>query len=454
MRGRLLLMMIALSSCTKTHHAHDEDVSATIEKRLDKKVKWQKGSEHTPQVASRIKALLKHELTPDATVQIALLNNPHIQAVYEEIGISQADLVEAGLFTNPGFDIFIRYPTNKKHQKTNVEYSLTSSFINIFAIPLRVKVAEAELEQTTRRVTNEILDLAFTVTETFYELQAEQQELCYTQSLVELANISQEIAARQKEAGNINSMAYEQVEAKFVERELESRNLQNNITRQREKLHKLLGLKENVHWTITCGFPEVDYEGLPLHSLEAIAFKERLDLQASRFEVLRLCRTLGIKQWWVYTEGRLGLAGERDPNGLNTLGPAFSFTIPLFNYGQAAKERLLAELRQAQDHLAELEISIISEVREAHKLLMNSVHIIHEYKARAFGQQRMIVESTEELYNVMGVGIDKLLESKEHELEVQRKYVMAVREYLLARVQLDRALGGNLYKVMQREGDT
>ncbi len=435
------------------HHAHEEFVSATVEKRLDKKVKWQKGSTQDPKVTSRINALLKHELTSDAAVQIALFNNPHIQAVYEEIGVSQADLVEAGLFSNPAFDIFIRYPTNKKHEKADVEYSLTSSFINIFLIPLRVKVAQAELEQTTRRVTNEILDLAFTVAETFYALQAEEQELRYMQSIVELADIQEEIAKRQKEAGNINSLAYNQVDAQFVTQELESRIMQNNITRLREKLHKLLGLKENVHWTIAGEFPEVDYEGLPLHCLTAIAFKERLDLQAARFDVLRLSQSLGIKQWWVYSEGRLGLAGERDPNGLNTLGPAFSFEIPLINYGQAAKKRLLAELRQAQDHLAALEISITSEVREAHKLLMNSVHIIHEYKARALPSQRKIVESSEELYNVMGLGIDQLLESKEHELEVQRKFVMAIREYWLARVQLDRALGGNLHKIYSDEGE-
>ena len=39
----------------------------------------------------------------DDAVQIALLNNRRLQAVYEELGVSQAAIVDASLTTNPRF---------------------------------------------------------------------------------------------------------------------------------------------------------------------------------------------------------------------------------------------------------------------------------------------------------------------------------------------------------------
>ena len=445
------IVLCYISGCTKTQRSDDLYVSSAIERRLDKKVLWSKGCTKE-QIESRIQTLLQEELSIDDAVQISFLNNPHIQAIFEEIGISQADLVEAGLFSNPVFDLFVRYP-DKKNFVTNIEYSITASFIDLFLIPLRVKVAKAELEQTTLRVTNEVLDLAFEVEQTYYQLQAARQELNYTRSIVELSSIQSEIATRQRDIANINSLDFQQTQSRFLQSKLEITTIENEIIRLKEKLNKLLGFSGDIEWAIPNELPEIDYQGLPIESLESVSLRERLDLQIARFEVLRLSRMLGIKQWWVYTKGYVGIGGERDPDGLNTLGPAFSGEIPIFNYGQGARLRLQAELRQAHDELATLEIRILSEVREAHKLLMNNLEVIKDYRDQIIPLQNKILASSEELYNVMGLGIDHLLEAKREELLVYSKYVLSLRNYWMARVQLDRALGGKLYKVFAYESE-
>ena len=448
-----LTALWVVSGCTKIQKFNDESVSSSIERRLDKTVQWDQSHLQNEQIQCRIQSLLQQELRVDAAVQIALLNNPRIQVIFEEIGISQADLVEAGLFSNPVFDLFIRYP-NKKHYVADIEYSITQNFIDLFLIPLRVKVAKAELEQTTLRVTNEILDLVFEVEETYYELQAAQQKFGYTRSIVELASIHSDIAARQKSIDNVNNLDFQQIQSRFLEAKLETARIQNEIIRLKEKLNTLLGFCGDIQWTISNDFPEIDYQGLPIDRLECVAFRERLDLQAARFEIIRLSRKLGIKQWWVYTDGRIGIAGERDPDNLNTIGPAFSGAIPIFNYGQADRLRLHAELRQVQNKLAALEIRISSEVREAHKLLMNNLEIINEYRAQIIPLQKKILESSEELYNVMGLGIDRLLENKKQELHAYNNYTLSLRNYWVARVQLDRALGGNLHKIFSYENES
>lgn len=437
--------------CTRIPQANDNGVSSIVNSRIAKEAYWNQECYEDERISNAIQVLLQQELTADIAVQIALLNNPKIQEIFEEIGIAQADLVDAGLFSNPAFDIIFRYP-EKKDLVTNIEYTITSSFIDLFLIPLRLRVAKAELEQVTLKVTNEILNLAFEVEQTFYELQAAQQDIKYIQSVVELTSIHSQLASRQRTVGNVNKLDFQQIQSRYLEAKLEIARIQNDIIRLREKLNRLLGFCGDIQWRVADNLPEIDYQGLPLECLESVAFRERLDLQAARFDVLRLSRMLGIKQWWVYTQGRIGIGGERDPDGTNVLGPAFSGEIPIFNYGQADRMRIRAELRQAQDHLAALEIQVLSEVREAHKLLMNNLGIINDYRAHIIPLQIEILESSEELYNVMGLGIDRLLENKRQEFQAYSNYIMSLRNYWMARVQLDRALGGKLYLVLSQVG--
>lgn len=443
------ILCLLCFGCTRIPQENDNGVSSTINSRIAKETYWNQSCYQDERISNAIQILLRQELTADAAVQIALLNNPKIQEIFEEIGIAQADLVEAGLFSNPAFDLIFRFP-DKKDLVTNIEYTITSSFIDLFLIPLRVRVAQAELEQTTLRVTNEILNLAFEVEQTFYELQAAQQNIKYIQSIAELTSIHSQLASRQRAVGNINKLDFQQIQSRYLEAKLEIARIQNDIIRLREKLNRLLGFCGEIQWKIARDLPEIDYQGLSLEWLESVAFRERQDLQAARFDVLRLSRMLGIKQWWVYTQGRIGIGGERDPDGTNLIGPAFSGEIPIFNYGQADRMRIHAQLRQAQDLLAALEIQILSEVREAHKLLMNNLEIINDYQAHIIPLQIEILESSEELYNVMGIGVDRLIENKRQEFQAYSNYTMSLRNYWMARVQLDRALGGKLYLVLSQ----
>lgn len=440
--GAFSMLCLICCGCIRVSPANDNGVLSIVSSKIAKKVHWNQGDCGEECISKAIQRVLQRELTADAAVQIALLNNPKIQAIFEELGIAQADLVEAGLFSNPAFDLIFRFP-EKKNLVTNIEYTITSSFIELFLIPLRVRVAKAQLEQTTLRVTNEILNLSFEVEQTFYELQAAQRDLKYIQSIGELTSIQSQLASRQLTVGNVNKLDFQQIQSRYLEAKLEIAGIKNDIIRLREKFNRLLGFcGEKIQWSVSENFPETDYQGLPIECLESVAIKERLDLQAARYDVQRLSRMLGIKQWWLYTKGSVGIGGERDPDGTNVLGPAFSGQIPIFNYGQADRMRIQAQLRQAHDHLAALEVQILSEVREAHKLLMNNLEILNDYRSYLLPLQSEILMSSEKLYNVMGIGVDRLIENKRQELQAYSKYNLSLRNYWMSRVQLDRALGG------------
>jgi cobalt-zinc-cadmium efflux system outer membrane protein len=446
-----VLFGLLITGCSKIPPIDDGFVTNTIANRIELQAEWRQGCCQDEQVQDFIQCTVVNELTVDSAIQIALLNNPKVQAIFEEIGIARADLVEAGLLSNPSFSIEVRYPHIKGLQ-TNIEYLITSSLLDIFLIPLRTRLAATEFEQTKLKVSNEILNMAFDVRETYYELVSENKKIIYIKSIVELISINSEIVSKQINIGNVNALEFQLSQSRLLEAELELAKSKAEIIRLSEKLNRLLGFNEEVCLILPEYLDGIDYQGFDLCTLESIALEERLDLQVARFEIARLGRMLGLKDWWTYTNLQGGLAGERDPDGANLIGPGFSGELPVFNYGQAARMRLFAKLRQAQDRLAELEIQVRSEVREAHKLLMSYLKIINDYQNRLLPMQSKISASSEELYNVMGLGVNRLLENKRMEVVANQNYTESVKQYLVSRVELDRALGGYLFRLLsQRE---
>lgn len=444
----IIIFLFLISSCTYLQKGDENQVADIVQERIGKDIFWHPCGQPDPFISEYIQNLISQPISSETAVQIALLNNPNIQATFEEIGIAQADLVEAGLFSNPIFEIEVRYPHEKK-LKTNVEYLVTTAFLDIFLIPLRKKLAATELEQAKLRVANEILNLAFEVRQTYYSLIAEQQMIEYKASLAELADTRFEIAKRQNSIGNIYQLDFEQVQASFLEAELELFKSQEEIIRLTTKLNRLLGVSEDLCLNFSEKLPEILEDiKFDLCQLERTALEERIDLQAARYEVIRFSQMLGLKDWWTYTNLNTGLAGEREPDGANLIGFGAKGEIPIFNFGQAARLRIFAQFRQAQERLAALEIQILSEVRESYRILIKDLKILQRYKADIFPLQSKILNSSEALYNVMGMGIDRLLDAKKKEVETINNYLVILRDYWIERVKLDYALGGYLFRLL------
>jgi cobalt-zinc-cadmium efflux system outer membrane protein len=51
-----------------------------------------------------------------------------------------------------------------------------------------------------------------------------------------------------------------------------------------------------------------------------------------------------------------------------------------------------------------------------------------------------------------GLGIDRLIENKRQELEANRNYFEILKDYWVVRVQLDKALGGYLFRLLSQDG--
>jgi cobalt-zinc-cadmium efflux system outer membrane protein len=102
------------------------------------------------------------------------------------------------------------------------------------------------------------------------------------------------------------------------------------------------------------------------------------------------------------------------------------------------------QLMQAQQQLTHQQIAVTAQVRAAHRQLQSYQQICLDYQQQLLPTYQTLAVAAEKLYNIMGLGVDKLLESKWQAIYAQQQYTDRALHYWLAKVALDRALGGYL----------
>jgi cobalt-zinc-cadmium efflux system outer membrane protein len=422
-----------------------QGVQQSVQERSGKTVRWEEDQAAREQALQEARQLLRKPLTVDAAVQIALLNNRSLQATFEEIGLSTADLIEAATFPNPRFDLAIRFP-NKPPSGTYIDYGAAIDFLSIIMIPLKKQVAKVQLEAAALRVADATLELVSQVKSAFYSLQASQQLLRRFQVIVDTNAAGLDLAQRQHEAGNITDLALAQQQASYSRSRLDVASTEAEIRRNRERFNRLLGLwGTDTDWQIAGDLPEVPSSDLPMRALERLAISQRLDLQADYLQVTSQVKNLGLtKSFRLVGALDFGVNSERETDSQTRTGPTFAIELPVFNQGQARIARGEAALRQSQDKFEGLAVDVRSQIRELRDELTSKREIARFYQDELLPGQRQILNQSLMLYNAMEIENFELFSTKAEEARTEREYLEAVRDYWITRAELERAVGGNL----------
>src|SRR5450432_4241690 len=174
------LLVSLLPSCAgmQKERGH-EDVARIVLGRTGQHTGWEHGTPQARQIAERVKKLLEGGLTRERAIAIALVNNPKLQETYDELDVSQADLVQAGLLSNPTLGGSVGFRSNGSG-RPEYEFSIVENFLDLFLLPLRKRVAETQFQAETLRVAHEVLEVAAETSKEFAEVQAGEQTVLLT----------------------------------------------------------------------------------------------------------------------------------------------------------------------------------------------------------------------------------------------------------------------------------
>jgi cobalt-zinc-cadmium efflux system outer membrane protein len=420
------------------------DVQALAQERVGVRLHWIRGTTEDAEVEKKVRELLAGPLTVDAAVQIALLNNRALQAIYEELGIAQADLVQAGLLKNPVFNGVVRFPTGPAGI-TNFEFDLLGSFLELLFLPARKQVAALEFEAAKLRVTHAVLKLAAETRSAYFDAIAARQVADMRKLVAQSAEASAEFAKRLHDAGNLSELNLTLERTSYEQARVAWSRAESAVVELRERLTRLMGLwGEGANWKAPERLPDVPAEELPLEHAERLAISRRLDFKASLREVQVLAAGLGLTQRerWFGGDVSLGAGAQRETNGDWAVGPALSVQIPIFDQGQARIARGEALLRQQEHRLTALAVDIRSQVRSLRERLMRGRYEIEHYVKVIIPLRERAVALLQERYNFMLAGTPELLEARSREFDTYHQYIEAVRDYWVTRSEFIHAIGG------------
>lgn len=440
------LLAVALPGCASMQKelGHD-DVAKLVERRSGHRTGWEKGAPEAQQIADRVNRLLQGGLTRERAVSIALINSPHLQEIYEGLDVSQADLVQAGLLSNPTLAGSVGFPLNGG-RKPEFEVSIVQSFLDIFMLPLRKRIAKEQFVAATLRVAHEALDLASEVSKAVAEAESDVETVELMRRLTDAAQASADLAQRQFEAGNVSERVRVSELAVYEQARLDLARDEMQLLEHREHLNRLLGLwGPATSWKLTEALPAIPAQDLMPDHLERVAMKQRLDIGAAKGELALMTTAVHLAKTSRYT-GLIDVGAHvhRDADGPLLLGPTLSLELPLFDQRQAVIGRLEAQRRQAQRRVDGLAINARSEVRVASAKLQLARRSAEEYQKSLLPVRARGLEQAQLEYNAMQIGLYELLAAKQTQVDAVRAYIQTVRDYWIARAELERALGGRV----------
>lgn len=434
----------AAAACSVPAKPSFPEVAAAVEQRTGHRIFWNQGGEADAEVEKAIRSMLQRELTAAEAVQIALLNNRTLQATYEELTIAKADVVQAGLLKNPVFLGSVRVAVDRPLAPV-LDFDVEQDFLGILMIPAKKRLASAAFEAAKLRVGHQVVDLTYEVRASYFSLQAALQVAAMRQTILEAAQASFELATRQHEAGNINDADLASEQALYEQTRVDVVKSRMETLTAREKLARLMGVwGADAAFSVAGRLPDLPPQDPTLEHAESTAIAKRLDVAAARHDLQARSYALAMTRNWRWLgDAAVGAHFEKEPDG-TFLGPSARIEVPLFDQKQAAIARLEAELNQSRSRLGALSVEARSQVREARGRVLLARELAERYRTVIVPLREQLVRLMQQQYDAMLIGVYQLLAAKQNEVNAYREYIEAVRDYWVARSDLDRAAGGRL----------
>ena len=445
LRAPLAALSLALlvSGCARMTPGLGFDAAAAdIQSRTGAQARWDRARPEDHQAREAVQQLLAAELTADAAVQVALLNNPELQATYEELDIAQADLVRAGLLRNPIFTGELRFDT--AGGGTGIALDITQDFLSLLTIPLRRSRADAAFEAAKARITRAAVDTAFDTRAAFYRYQAAANTHALRQSVEQAAALSAELAGRLHQAGNTRELDLLNQQAQHEQARLDTELAAAQVALAREQLNILMGLSgPQTTWSAPPTLPPPPPSDEPHAALEQLALDHSLELAEARALINQAAASARLARPLAWLDGsELGAGAERETEGGWEVGPSLSIPIPIFDLGGASAGEAAARLRQAVQRYHATAIRTRAAARLASENLRSARARVEQHQQSLLPLHDRIVSQSLLQYNAMQISPFQLLQAKQGQVNAAVSSVESLRDYWTAHADLQRVIAG------------
>ena len=438
-----LALALALGGCASLNADGGlEPVRQLTAPRLGPQVQLEaaRQPEDQQRIAQRVQALLARPLGPDEAVQVALLNHRGLQAAYAELGITQAEVVQAGRLPNPGFS----FGRVTQGAEIELERGLHFNLARVLAWPLVQRLEARRLAQAQTQVAQQVLALAGDTRKAWVQAVAAQEGVRYSRQVMQAAEASAELARRMAQVGNFNKLQQAREQAFYAEAALNLVRAQQQALATRERLTRLLGLwGEQTGFALPERLPDLPAQPREQPDIERTALAQRLDVAAARAGVEQTAQQLGLTRTTRFINVlEIGASRSSSNEGHRQRGWEVGLELPLFDWGGARVARAEAVYMQALHQAAQTAIDARSEVREAYGAYRAAWDIARHHREEIVPLRARISEENLLRYNGMLIGVFELLADARSQIASVHAAIDALRDFWIAQAELDMAMVG------------
>jgi len=386
----------------------------------------------------QVAALLKQPLTPDAAVEIALLNSPDLQARLADVAIAEANLVQAGRLRNPSFS----FSRRSNSETVTIERAIIINIASALVIPLALDIEKRQFAQAQLIAATHVVQTAAAARQAYFRAVAAQQRVRYFEQVQMAAEASAELARRMQSAGNFSALRRMREQAFSADAVTELARAQHLAVVERENLIRVLGLwGASTAFTLPDRLPDLPAAPTELPEAERVAVERRLDVQVARKNMESVEASLGLSRTLPFLS-ILESAGYR--NESNTGEPLengyeIELQVPLFDWGDARIARAEASYRQVVARALQVAVRARSEIRENYSSYRTAYDIARHYRDEVVPLRNRIAEENLLRYNGMLIGVFELLADARQQIESVNASIEALRDFWIADTALQLA---------------
>jgi outer membrane protein TolC len=451
MRHALLLLITfagaVLTGCAGFSQDGGFDPVATAARRhLAKDIEWPRTAQEQVKIDARVAQLLQGPLTVEDAVQVALLNNRMLQSAFEELGISEADLVQAGRLANPRFDL--RHAAGAGQY--DIEETISFNVLSLLTMPYARSIEKQRFAQAQDAAVLGVAQLARDTREAYYAAVAARESRTYLQQVRAAAETSATLAQRMLAAGNWNRIDQAREQNFYIDAVQLSLHAQLAEESANEKLLSLLGLPAQktaaAAVQLETALPPLPQDLQSLPDVEHAVLQDRLDLQLMRARMDELQRRLKLTRSTrfvnVLEAGATRVQqGERDAP--YERGYTVTLEVPIFDSGAARVKKAEAVYAQAVDRFTQAAIEARSQIRVAYAAYRTAYELARQQRDEVLPLRQTIARENLLRYNASQISVFELLSDAREQAAGVDGYIQRVRDFWTAKSQLDAALLGN-----------
>jgi outer membrane protein TolC len=416
-----------------------DPIQSATQTHIQKEVVWSRDDASRIQSQKHVDALLAHPLTADAAVQIALLNNPGLQAAFNTLGIAEADWVAAQRLPNP----ILSVSRLTRGSEVEWENSVFFNLMQLLTAPMRADIEQRLFEQIRQGLILDVLQLASDTRKAWVIAVTANQTEQYMQQAMEAAEAGAELARRMAQVGNWSKLKQAREQSFYADTALTAARAGQTAIQARERLARLMGLSRTDGLLLPQRLPDLPESLAPLENLEQQAMASRLDLQMVKLQTEALAKNLGLSRSTRFVNVlEVGYLNNSSNEAQVQRGYEIVFELPLFDWGESRIVAAESRYRQALESAREAAVNARSEVREAYAMQQSQHAIARHFHDEVVPLKQRISEENLLRYNGMLIGVFELLADARSQIASVNAAIEAQRDFWLADADLAMALVG------------